>query len=948
MERRRDLRCRLSMACAFALLLLGFSLTDVSARPAAVVDGDPGTIGACLSQPDGSRVTLPREEVICRGRSGKSFAIKEWFEAQLPQPRLVVVSTRPLPVSELWTVDVTGVLSTFPGTSRDGSGLRQRVLIVSPEDVLVYCDPNGRPFFFPSLKGSQTDWPNKRRLADMAAISTAGVSSLDQDGFPPMPDDPLSGSPTYCATIAEAKSQPDGTAVELQCKPIDSASAGSFVMGEDDTSDTLTTYYTYSVTAGDRLNNVTGTIQSFGGDKVLDIDSGPGFDPEGFVGGAQIAAQGTIAWAKTFPDDAVLPTELPDKVVSRAFPSLGYFYIQEPNRSSGIRVIDPWQASVLQPGDVVTIYWGWTATVDGERVVTEVYLECTSSGDQPTPLGMSNRDLGGGDFNVLTRGPVGGSGSNNVGLFVRAWGEVTELGPGYFYIDDGASVTDGTAAAGVRVSLAGYQPCVPSVGDRVAITGLSGLGTYDEGHGLARTMRVSSCEDVTTIRPAGPPTGVAALASGEDENSLGKIIISWKAATSATGYNVYRGTTSGGEDYEHPINGGTPVTAPTYAGGSTYSFTDTGLAFGQEYFYTVKAIRDFGESSPSEEDSDIPDSSAIPWDTRNAAAITTAAHQLWNPGTYFDCIRAVGPDGTVYCSVDGVLEPGGPVDLGTLQPGSNVLVYTDSTTLALPDDGCVLSGEEQASEGTLELALETKELNPSDGPYRRVRSASGCSGCYGQFAPGWRNQIYMSASYPDDTYWTYLGSRSTIGTGKRATTLDIDAGLQWSEVYFRYNPHLSLKYKRYDGISAILLTPRTWPVTFDTSYWGWIEMCYALQPTGKGSTPMISFFGWDVNWDERRVLLATANPVKVTSGLMKRAHSIALGGPKYYRYTGSRIYGAQYADGMVRSSAGIWGTWGGFITSEQGAYPYPFPSVVHWTIPIGREYYEEYEIDIGS
>lgn len=61
-------------------------------------DGDPGTIGACITQPDGARVSLPCEQVIWQGRSGKSFAIKESFERESPRPRLVVVSTKPLPV----------------------------------------------------------------------------------------------------------------------------------------------------------------------------------------------------------------------------------------------------------------------------------------------------------------------------------------------------------------------------------------------------------------------------------------------------------------------------------------------------------------------------------------------------------------------------------------------------------------------------------------------------------------------------------------------------------------------------------------------------------------------------------------------------------------------------------------------------------------------------------
>lgn len=114
----------------------------------------------------------------------------------------------------------------------------------------------------------------------------------------------------------------------------------------------------------------------------------------------------------------------------------------------------------------------------------------------------------------------------------------------------------------------------------------------------------------------------------------------------------------------------------------------------------------------------------------------------------------------------------------------------------------------------LMTAIPTTALNASDGPYRRVRSNSTCTGSYGVFYPGWRNQITMSSSNPKDTYWTYLGSRTATGN----SVLEVDAGLQWSRVYYRYNPHLSLKYKRSNGSEARALAPKTWPITFDTSY----------------------------------------------------------------------------------------------------------------------------------
>jgi len=818
--------------------------------------------------------------------------------------------------------------------------------------------------WFLPIKGLDLNWPNKRSLADLASedvAETASVSTMDEGSFPSMPDSLDSASaPVYCATIADARAQYSETErmlVELQCRPFSGATSTQFTLEQDTPTDSITTYYMNSASLGTgRINEIVGTIQKdISNNYWIEVDSGPNWTEGDFVGSVQAIPEGSIAWAKTIPDGGYLPDyqqnpydpSLVEKVVSRVFSNQGFFYIQEPSRCNGIRVADSGMASALSPGDVVTIYDGDITTVDGERVINSYYTEYISSETPPGTLGLNNKALGGGSYNVFTSGPVGGFGLNNVGLLTRAWGKITGVDYGYFYIDDGSGTTDGGTTTGIRVvGLDGYQTYTPSEGDYVALTGISGLATYDTEYGLARTLRVAGSNDLTVVQYAGPPTEVEVQATGVDTGSNGKLTIYWKAAPGATGYNLYRGTTSGGEDYQNPINGGTPWNTPSYTGSDKFAFTDTGLTFGQEYFYTVKAVRASSESIASDEDSDIPDDWAIPWDSDDAYAITDAVANLY--GYYADLICAVGPDDTVYSSWEGVLRPGGAVDLGTLEPGTNILHYSDGSTLTLPDDGGILlGGEEEESGMGLLTAIPTTQLNKSDGPYRRVRSTSTCTGSYGVFYPGWRNQITMSSSHPKDTYWTYLGSRSKVWNARleKWDELDIDAGLQWSRVYYRYNPHLSLKYKRNNGTKARTLAPKTWPITFDTSYFGGIEMCYAMQPTGKSSTPTILFYGADQNWEEKTVLLAAANPVKATAGRMKRAHSIAQGKPNHYRLTGSHVQNASFSNGMVRNSSGQWVTWTGSLTQDQGAYPWP-SSIVTWTIPSGQEYYTENEISI--
>jgi len=74
-----------------------------------------------------------------------------------------------------------------------------------------------------------------------------------------------------------------------------------------------------------------------------------------------------------------------------------------------------------------------------------------------------------------------------------------------------------------------------------------------------------------------------------------QVSLSWTASAGATSYNIYRGTTAGGES-------GTPIA--TGVTGTTY--TNTGLTNGQIYYYKVKAINASGTSGYSNEASATP------------------------------------------------------------------------------------------------------------------------------------------------------------------------------------------------------------------------------------------------------------------------------------------------------------------------------------------------------
>jgi len=103
------------------------------------------------------------------------------------------------------------------------------------------------------------------------------------------------------------------------------------------------------------------------------------------------------------------------------------------------------------------------------------------------------------------------------------------------------------------------------------------------GYGISPNSNEASAMTVPAV-----PTGLSAAAGN------GTVTLSWGAATGAASYNVYEGTTSGGE-------GAAPVTSVTGA-----NATINGLANGTAYYFTVAGVDAGGASAPSKEASATP------------------------------------------------------------------------------------------------------------------------------------------------------------------------------------------------------------------------------------------------------------------------------------------------------------------------------------------------------
>ncbi|WP_301002435.1 fibronectin type III domain-containing protein [Capsulimonas corticalis] len=108
---------------------------------------------------------------------------------------------------------------------------------------------------------------------------------------------------------------------------------------------------------------------------------------------------------------------------------------------------------------------------------------------------------------------------------------------------------------------------------------VNGVGTNGAGP--------NSNQAVINTQPLPPavPTGLTAVSGGPTQINL-----SWTVAARAVSYNIYRGTTPGGES-----------ATPIATGVIDDSYPDGGLSSGVTYYYKVTAVNSAAESSPSNE-----------------------------------------------------------------------------------------------------------------------------------------------------------------------------------------------------------------------------------------------------------------------------------------------------------------------------------------------------------
>jgi fibronectin type 3 domain-containing protein len=206
----------------------------------------------------------------------------------------------------------------------------------------------------------------------------------------------------------------------------------------------------------------------------------------------------------------------------------------------------------------------------------------------------------------------------------------------------------------------------------------------------AASAAVTPSASITT---PGAPTTVTAVAGN------GQATVTWTApasngGTAVTGYNVYRGTTSGGETLLTSL-------------GNVTSYTDTTAVGGTKYFYQVSAVNAQGESAMSAERSATPSS---PITVPGAPTLNSATPSSTSVALAWSAPGSNGGASITNYKIYRGSTSGGETLLTTV---GNVTSYTDSAVVSGTTYYYEVSAVNSQGEGALSGELSATVLLPA-------------------------------------------------------------------------------------------------------------------------------------------------------------------------------------------------------------------------------------------
>lgn len=524
-----------------------------------------------------------------------------------------------------------------------------------------------------------------------------------------------------------------------------------------------------------------------------------------------------------------------------------------------------------------------------------------------------------------------------------------------------------------------YRACVTNMlSNNVSVIAYDGVSLTENA--LLSTGPTSMPGGIA-IRPATAvvPGNLRVAATGP-----AKLTLYWQAVPGAMGYQIYRGGTSGGENYASPLSQVTPpVVCPT--DDTEISFNDIHVTNYQQYYYTVKAVFPTGVSRVSNEATDEVDPGAVPWDTRDTAQILdtfeylspSASYPLaalGDTGTYSPASEmAIGPDGTVY-------ERGQaprPSD-GSLEPGTNQINMSDGTVSTASSPWYPPQGGDLVYAPPNGAAVSIHSTD--GGAYRRIQTSPGYAGAAMSFqlpngverytytwlnAQGLPKYYYVDkANKPKldangnkvfastgDIPHIYLGCQ--IGGEKMGDGSQVDAGVMYNSGQFNWSPFVNLNGKlitashRFSPNVGVKIVFDILPRVYDPKF----------KELRSQNLSLLVFDSQSVRCVRMNGFLAAANGPGVQ---MKRMYTIAQTFPKVpiresdpadnmgsaypYRLTGTKYLVTWMPWASLRANGQ--GTWQLWSAASSTASNYPFPAISY--MDTAHTYYSsEYNAALG-
>jgi hypothetical protein len=196
------------------------------------------------------------------------------------------------------------------------------------------------------------------------------------------------------------------------------------------------------------------------------------------------------------------PISLSGVVVTALMPELGCIYVERADRSSGIRIDTSKSFRISDELNVCGTIRSDEQNGECYIATTDAWPKVVTSTTPLLPFYLSNNSLGR-DALGLQPGILGGQGLNNIGLWVKVCGHVTQEDPDkkYFYIDDGSRLSDGTGTSGtdnigVRVLADGRSF---TTGQMLAVTGISTCFRQEDGR-IVKLLRVAGSDKIQILQ----------------------------------------------------------------------------------------------------------------------------------------------------------------------------------------------------------------------------------------------------------------------------------------------------------------------------------------------------------------------------------------------------------------------------------------------------------------